>query len=92
MIQLVTITISFTAYFRYIYTLYKFSIVVITVFSYVSEMEEGRLHIPLPHVTKGPYKGNFWNIFIKDMNKLKSDPTTKFWRNLSYCKSFGKNG
>ena len=40
-------------------------------------MEEGRLHKPLPHITKGPKETFVWNIFIKDMNKLKSDPTTK---------------
>ena len=67
--------ICFTTHLQFSIHLYKFYIVVITVISYVSEMEGSRLHIPLPHVTKGPYKGNFWNIFIKDMNKLKSEPT-----------------
>ena len=35
------------------------------------------LQIPLPHSKKGPYKGNVWPIFIKDMEKLKSTPTVE---------------
>ena len=33
------------------------------------------LQIPLPHSKKGPYKGNFWPIFEKDMLSLQSDPS-----------------
>ena len=31
--------------------------------------------VALPHSKIGPYKGNFWTIFEKDMKILKSDPT-----------------
>ena len=36
-------------------------------------MEEGRLHIPLPYVTKGPYK-TFGTSLLET---VKSDTTTK---------------
>ena len=32
------------------------------------------LQVPLPHSKKGPYKGNFWPIFVKDMEKLAKGP------------------
>ena len=32
------------------------------------------LQVPLPHSKKGPYKGNFWPIFVKDMERLAKDP------------------
>ena len=40
-------------------------------------MDGAGLEVPLPHVIKGPYKGNFWTIFMKDMEKLQSEPTTE---------------
>jgi len=33
------------------------------------------LQIPLPHSKKGPYKGNMWPIFEKDMHRLQAEPT-----------------
>ena len=49
---------------------------IIDALRYLKNMSAGsKLKISLPHSKQSPYKGNFWPILVKDLEKLRSNPS-----------------